>query len=176
MRRLVSMAFGAVLVLVLAGPTSAAPTPIEERRERTDVPLGTYDLTLPSDFCGFELSAADIAGRITYVFITEDRHGNVLERVIFHTVTRYTNLDTGEWFEKRFDSVGNYLTRPDGSTRLIGRNDVLAWYLQGEPADLGAGVWLIDHGRLIEEFDADGNVIRSDYQHGEILDVCAALS
>jgi hypothetical protein len=37
-------------------------------------------------------------------------------------------------------------------------------------------VWLIDHGRVVEEYDADGNIVSSDYQRGDVLDVCAALS
>jgi hypothetical protein len=176
MRRLIVPGTAFVLALAFAAPAAAAPTPIEERRVRTDVPLGTYDVTVPAEGCGFEVSVADVSGTITHVFITEDRHGNVLERLIFHTVARYTNLDSGVWFEKRFDSVSNILIRPDGTTKSIGRNDVFTWYLPGEPADLGTGVWLIDHGRVVEEFDADDNVVSADYQHGEILDVCAALS
>lgn len=176
MRRLVFLGFTALLALALAAPVLAAPTPIDERRVRTDVPLGTYDVTLEAEFCGFELSVADVAGSITDVFITEDRHGNVLGRTIFHTITRYTNLDTGEWFERRYDSVSNVLIRPDGTERVIGRNDFFTWYAEGEDADLGPGVWLIDHGRVVEEYDADGNIVSADYQQGDVLDICGALS
>jgi hypothetical protein len=177
MRRLVLIGFAAALALAVAAPALAAPTPIEERRVRSDVPLGEADVTLPAgQFCEFELEVADVAGKITSVFITEDRHGNVLERAIFHTTARYTNLDTGEWFERRYDSVVNILNRPDGTVRLIGRNDFFTWYTPEEGSDLGPGAWLIDHGRVVEELDADGNIVSADYQQGDVLDICGALS
>jgi hypothetical protein len=67
-------------------------------------------------------------------------------------------------------------SRADGSVRVIGHIDVLVWYGADDPADLGPGVWLIDHGRVIEYFDADGNLTNSDYQEGAIIDVCAELT
>ncbi len=166
------------LLVAFAAPVAAAQTPIEERRVREDVPLGDFDVVIePEVGCGdFAVEVNDIAGQITYVFITEDRHGNILERAIWHTTTRYTIVETGATFERRFDSVANYLLRADGSSKYIFRNDILTWYAPSDPAELGPGVWLIDHGRLIEEYNADGNLVASDYQGGEVTDVCAALS
>jgi len=178
MRRVVSVLLASILLLAALATPVAAQTPIDERRVREDVPLGAFDFTLPAgDFCDFPLLIEDIAGDITFVFITEDRHGNVLERVIFHTVARYTNTVTGDSFEERFDSVGNSLFRADGTFRIIARNDVLAWYVEGDPSELGPGVWLIDHGRIVEEYDAEGNLVSARVDEAdEILDVCAALS
>ena len=116
----------------------------------------------------------DISGKVTYVFITEDRHGNSLERVIYHTVSRYINLETDATFERRFDSVGNFTTRPDGSVRIVGRNDSLLW--DGE-AGFAPGIWLIDHGLIVVEYEPDGTPRSGEVVHSdEIFDVCAALS
>lgn len=176
MRRVVSfVVMSMILVMALATPV-AAQTPLEDRRVREDIPLSETVLTIEAAIgCeGFDVFVEDISGTVTYVFITEDRHGNILERVIYHTVSRYTNLETDATFERRFDSVGNYTTRPDGSVRIVGRNDALLW--DGE-AGLAPGIWLIDHGLIVVEYEPDGTprsgeVVRSD----EIIDVCAALS
>jgi hypothetical protein len=176
MRRALPLFLASLLLVALAGPV-AAQTPLDERRVRTDVPLGTYDFTLPgADYCGFDLLVEDISGTITEVFITVDRHGNTLLRTIFHTVTRYTNVQTGESFERRFDSVGNFTLWADGSSRIIGRNDSLLWYLEGDASTIAPGVWLVDHGRIIEEYDADGNLTHAAVlEADEIIDVCAML-
>ena len=177
MRRVVSVLLASTFLIALATPV-AAQTPIDERRVREDVPLGAFDITLPAgEFCDFPLLIEDVSGDITFVFITEDRHGNVLERIIFHTVARYTNTDTGDSFEEPYNSVGNLLFRVDGTSRTIARNDALVWYAEGDPSDLGPGVWLIDHGRVVEEYAADGSVVSARVDEaGEVIDVCAELS
>ncbi|HET9417329.1 MAG TPA: hypothetical protein VFP30_07285 [Candidatus Limnocylindria bacterium] len=175
MRRLLPLVLASLVFVALAGPASAQ-TPIDERRVREAIPLGSADTVItPEEGCAFPVSVEDIAGKITYVFITEDRHGNVLERTIFHTIARYTNLDTGASFERRFDSVGNFLTRPDGTLRVIGRNDTLIWGPEPAAAGLTPGIWLIDMGRMVFEYDAAGGVVSAELQFGETIDVCAML-
>lgn len=176
MRRVVSALLASNVLLVALAAPAAAQTPIDERRVREEIPLGALDFTLGPEFCGFPILVEDIDGKIIGVFITEDRHGNLLLRDIFHTITRYTNTDTGASFERRYDSVVNVLIRTDGTVRLAGRNDFFTWYPEGTSADLGPGVWLNDHGRIVEELDAEGNVVSADHQSGQVTDVCAALS
>lgn len=177
MHRAIRLPLAILLLLVFAAP-AAAQTPIDERRVREQLPLGTLDVTVEAgDGCDFPVLIEDVAGKITYVFITEDRHGNVLDRIIWHTTTRLTNVDDpSRSIETQFDSYGNGLFRPDGSANLRFRNDAIVWYAEGDPADLGPGMFLIDHGVIIEELGADGALISSDFRSGTVTDVCAALS
>lgn len=176
MRRVVSVLLASTFLIALATPV-AAQTPVDERRVRESVPLGAFDLTIePEIGCGdFAVLVEDIAGDITYIFITEDRHGNILERVVFHTLSRYTNTTTGASFERRFDSVGNITTRPDGTVKVIARNDTLIWGPEPVAIGLADGVWLIDKGRLVLEYDAEGGLAGAELQEGETIDVCALL-
>ncbi|MGQ0609130.1 MAG: hypothetical protein ACT4OQ_11795 [Chloroflexota bacterium] len=179
MRRVVSVLLASIFLIALATPVAADATPIDERRVREDVPLDATLLELPGgEFCDFDLRVEDIAGDVTYVFITEDRHGNILERIIFHTIAEYTNLDTGESFQMRYDSVVNATFRPDGSAKYIIRNDALVFYLEGEvhPFGTGRGVWLVDKGRVVEEYSDTGLVLSRLDEAGSVLDVCAAVS
>lgn len=180
MRRLVSVLLGSILLLIALTSPVAGQTPIDERRQRSELPLGSQDVTIaPEIGCSeFPVLVEDIAGKITYVFITEDRHGNVLERIIFRTTSRYTNTETGASFEQRFDSVANYTTFPDGSLHIRFRADALLWYAPGDPSeDLGPGVWLVDGGFGTESYDAEGNLTNATLKEArEILDVCAMLS
>jgi hypothetical protein len=176
-RRGLSLLVAVILLAALAGPASAGATPVEDRRVRTDIPLGTYDIELPPEegCADFAVLVEDIDGRITEVFITEDRHGNVLTRTIFHTITRYTNLETGKSFERRFDSVGNYTFKADGTVRIIGRNDTLIWGPEPPGLGLGEGIWLVDAGRVVLEYDETFTFVSGQILWGEAIDVCAAL-
>ncbi|MEJ7804208.1 MAG: hypothetical protein WKH68_12700 [Candidatus Limnocylindria bacterium] len=121
MSRVVSVLLASTFLIALAAPV-AAQTPIDERRVRESVRLGSADFTLEAEFCGFPVLVEDISGTITGVFITEDRHGNILFRDIFHTVARYTNLEGTLRSNCGYDSVVNGLFRTDGTVRLIGRS------------------------------------------------------
>lgn len=100
MRRVASIILAATLLLALATPAAADATPVDERRQRSPIPLEDTLITIEAEIgCGtFDVLVEDISGKVTYVFITEDRHGNLLERVIYRTVTRYTNLSSGASF------------------------------------------------------------------------------
>lgn len=178
MRRVISVLLASTLLIVMATPVAADATPVDERRQRVDVPLSDTFVELGPEYCGFPLTVEDISGKVTHVFITEDRHGNVLERRIFHTVAEYTNLDTGASFQRRYDSVVNVIIRPsEGTAKVILRNDALVWYLDGEPSELGPGVWLIDKGRVVEEFHFELGLTSSRVDEAaEVFDVCAMLS
>lgn len=178
MRRVIVILLGSlVLIAGLITPVAATATPIDERRVRTDIPLTDTLLVIEAEIgCGdFDVRVEDISGKVTYVFITEDRHGNILERIIYHTVTEYTNLTSGASFTRRFDSVGNITIRPDGTVKVIARNDTLIWGLEPSAIGLADGLWLIDKGRLILEYDAEGEVAGAELQEGETIDVCALL-
>lgn len=177
MRRAIRLPAAILLLFVFAAPV-AAQTPIDERRVREDVPLGALDITVEAgEGCDFPVLIEDIAGKITYVFITEDRHGNLHDRIIWHTTTRLTNVDDpSKSFETQYDSYGTAVIRPDGSGTIRFRNDAIVWYAEGEPADLGPGMFLIDHGVIVEELAPDGSVLGSDHRSGDVTDVCAALS
>ncbi len=177
MRRVTVILLGNLMLLAgISMPVAATATPVDERRVRENVPLTDTLLVIEAEIgCGdFDVRVEDISGKVTYVFITEDRHGNILERVIYHTVTEYTNVSTDASFTRRFDSVGNCLTRPDGSVKVIGRNDGLVWGV--ELPSHGPGVWLIDGGRVVLEYAADGSHISTDHQSGDVTDVCEMLT
>ena len=176
MRRVVSVLLASTFLIALAGPVAAVATPIDERRVRESLELESFTIPADPEFtCDFDVLIEDLDGRITYVFITEDRHGNLLERVIFHTVTRYTNVATGDTYERRFDSVLNITTWADGSGRVITRNDAL--FVGGEPSSLAPGIYLVDHGRVLEEFDTEGTlVVQEILSADQVIDVCAELS
>lgn len=176
MRRVVSILLASAFLIALAGPVAAAATPIDERRVRTSLDLESFTIPADSEFtCDFDVLVEDFEGTVTYVFITEDRHGNILERVIFHTLTRYTNVSTGEEYERRYDSVVNITSRADGSARVVVRNDAL--FIGGPPSSLAAGIYLVDHGRTVDEFDTEGNlVVQEILEADQIIDVCAELS
>jgi len=161
-----------LLVIALVSPV-AGQTPLDERRVREGVPLETFTFEAGIG-CEFDVEVSDLDGKITYVFITVDRHGNYLDRYIYHTVTRYTNVETGASYTRRFDSVENGLIRPDGSARFVFRNDAL--YLGGEPGPLDPGLYLVDNGRAVTEYDAEGNVVVDVIESGEIIDLCAELT
>lgn len=177
MRRAIRLPVAILLLFVFVAPV-AAQTPIDERRVREDVPLGELDITIGAgEGCGFPVLIEDVAGKITYVFITEDRHGNLHDRIIWHTTTRLTNVnDPSKWFETEYDSYGTAVFSPDGSGKIRFRNDAIVWYAEGDPADLGPGMFLVEHGVIVEELAADGSVLGSDYRSGDVTDVCAALS
>ena len=65
--------------------------------------------------------------------------------------------------------------RPDGTAKVIARNDTLIWGLEPAAIGLADGVWLIDKGRLILEHDAEGGVASAELREGETIDVCALL-
>ena len=176
MRRVVSVLLASTFLIALAAPVAGAATPIDERRVRTSLELETFTIPADPEFtCAFDVLLEDFDGRVTHVFITEDRHGNVLERVIYHTNTRYTNVSTGDSFERRFDSVVNITTWADGSGRVITRNDAL--FIGGEPSSVAAGIYLVDHGRTLDEFDTEGNlVVQEILSADQVIDVCAELS
>jgi hypothetical protein len=176
MRRSVSIVLASLLLLLLAVP-AGAQTPLDERRVRTDLALGDLDATVSAELgCGFDVLVEDIAGTITYVFITEDRHGNVLERLIWHTTTRLTNTETGAWVDFRFDSVQNITIRADGSLKLITRNDGIFWGGDSDELPPGPGLYFIDHGRVVDEIAPDGTILSEVVQEADaIIDLCAML-
>jgi len=176
MRRVVSVLLASTFLIALAAPAAGGTTPIDERRVRTSLELESFVIPADPEFtCDFDVMLEDLEGRITHVFITEDRHGNVLERVIYHTLTRYTNVSTGDSFERRYDSVVNITTWADGSARIITRNDAL--FIGGEPSSVAPGIYLVDHGRTLDEFDAEGSLVVQEILAAEhVIDVCADLS
>ena len=176
MRRVVSVLLASTFLVALAAPVAGAATPIDERRVRSSLELESFVIPADPEFaCDFDVMLEDVEGRITHVFITEDRHGNVLERVIYHTLTRYTNLSNDQTYERRFDSVVNITTFADGSARVTYRNDAL--FVGGEPSSLAAGIYLVDHGRVLEEYDTEGAIVVQEILSAdEVIDLCAELS
>ena len=173
MRRLWSILLSVALLATLAGPVAANPT----GRGAEHLPAGAYDILLEGEFgCGdFDVLVEDISGTIKEVVAGEDRQGNFRGKTMFHTVTRYTNTTTDAWFTRRFDSIGHYLVRRDGSLEIKSLGDTLLW--NPEPASIGLspGVWLIENGKLSLVYDAAGNVARATLHHGTTIDICAAL-
>ena len=175
---LVVTVFASALLLAVFAAPAAAKTPMDDRLVQENVPLGEFDVVIePEVGCAdFAVEVNDVAGKIRRVVMPEGRHGNAVERVTWHTTTRYTNLETGATFERRFNSILTLVLRPDGSEKTIVRNDILVWYGPDDPSELGRGVWLIDHGHVVEEYDAAGNLVASDVTRGEVTSICAALS
>ena len=173
MRRLIPVVVAVALVAAMAGPVAANPT----GRGAFHFAAGDYDILLEGEFgCGdFDVMVEDISGRILEVVAGEDGRGNFRGKTMYHTVTRYTNTTTGESFTRRFDSIGHYLVRPDGSVEIKALGDTLVW--NPEPAALGLppGVWLIENGKLRLVYDADGDVASGTLYRGTTFDVCAAL-
>lgn len=174
MRRLVPIVLSLVMLAALAGPVAANPT----GRGAVHVAAGEYDMVLAAgEGCAdFAVSVEDISGRILEVVAGEDRHGNYRGKTMFHTVTRYTNLETGATITRPFDSIGHFVARPDGSLEIKALGDTLVW--NPEPAALGLtpGIWLVENGHITLVYDSAGNVASATLHRGSTFDVCAALT
>jgi hypothetical protein len=171
MRRAIIAAISSGLLLVaLVSPAAAA------QKVREQVPIGDFDITIEAgQGCSFPVLIQDLAGSIVYTSV--ERHGTLHERIPWRTTTRLTNgLDDTKWMEFTFMSVIDAEVQPDGSALVVGRNDVIVWYAAGAPSEFGEGVWLINHGQAVEEYDPDGNLVNASLLSGEVTDVCAALS
>ena len=174
MRRLVPIFLSVVLLAALAGPVAANPT----GRGATHIPVGDYDLVLAvGEGCAdFAVAVEDISGRILEVAAGEDRHGNFRGKTMFHTVTRYTNLETGATITRRFDSIGHYLVRPDGSVEIKALGDTLLWNPEPEAMGLTPGIWLVENGHVTLVYDPTGDVASAQLHRGTTIDICEALS
>ena len=168
MRRLAPALTSAIVLVALAGPVSAAPS----GNGAVFVPVGTYDFVITSDIgCeGFDVLVEDISGTIKEITLP---HGGT---TIFHTTTRYTRTDTDSSIERSFDSIGQFLVRPDGSLGIKALGDALSWDLEPAAMGLADGVWLIEDGKAFFEYDPDGSLVSATLLRGSTLDVCAALS
>lgn len=174
MRRLLPLLLSAMLLAALAGPVAANPT----GRGAEHVPVGAYDFTITSDIgCeGFDVLVEDFSGRIMEVVAGEDGRGTFRGKTMFHTVTRYTNTETGASIARRFDSIGHYVVRPDGSLEIKALGDTLLWGPEPAAIGLGDGIWLVEGGKLSLVYDPAGNLARITLHRGSTFDVCAALS
>ena len=170
MRRLLSVLLAALLLAALAGPVAAARP---EGKGPVDVPVGSLDFTITTDIgcADFDVLVEDVAGRITEISVGNDR---LISQ--FRTITRYTNVETDASFEREFHSLGAFTFRPDGTFSISGSNDVLVWGADTAVLGLDDGIWLIDHGRLVIDYNAAGEPISGRLYSGATIDVCGALS
>ena len=176
MRRLISFVLAAMLMAALAAPTAAASP---SGMGAVHVPVGAYDFTIFShEGCaGFDVLVEDISGTITEVTAAVDGKGNLRGKTMYHTITRYTRLDdTGGSITREFDSIGHYLVRPDGSLVVKALNDTLLWGPEPAAMGLADGIWLVENGNLLVEYDPSGDLADITLHRGTTFDVCAALS
>jgi hypothetical protein len=90
-------------------------------------------------------------------------------------VSRYTNLESGATFQRRFDSLVPVTTRPNGSLKVTGLNDILLWGPEPLAMGLGPGLWLLDAGKVTIKYDAAGELVSARRHFGRAINVCNRL-
>jgi hypothetical protein len=161
MRRAVtSLAAVLVLSLLLVAPAAAAEPIYSEDHD-------------PGVYCDFA-SRLEVLRDEFREWSETRKDGTVVTVLVGRSTLRVTNLDKPS--HRRIVSgpyVFTLLERPDGSVRadLVGAG--VGYYAEGDPTNLGQGLWAL-RGHATESYDADGNLVSARFR-GHSADLCAAL-
>ena len=157
----------AVLTLALAAPVALAAPP-------EHAPADPPDLVLPGgDFCEHDIVLSTPVHRLhdTSYAPLPDGATRFAERGM--AATRATDATTGATLDTRGGSSLVFRFAADGSLVVTGTGWFFAWYLPGDDADLGPGVFLTQ-GRIQETYDSTGAFVSATFR-GTAIDVCEAL-
>jgi hypothetical protein len=133
-------------------------------------------VTLPADFCGFEIGLSFPVDR-EYSKILKAGNGSMIFLTTGSLTVLATNLSTGKTAAAaNISGPAKVTTFPDGSVTISkkGRSGFVL-----SPADaerFGVPPIGVTAGAQTESFDADGNSTSFSLQGHVVLDTCAALS
>ena len=166
---MVAVVAACLLLIGSVGSVSAVPPDRE--------PLVADPLEFAAgDVCAFDLLIETTVNRGTFRTFY-DRNGDVRVNLITGSgVTRFTNLETGEWIETDGGGVG-VLSEPGDGTFVLDVTGIANFYFfpgDQTPVGEGSGLWIVS-GRARSVLDLATNVVTSFEYSGRVTDVCAAL-
>jgi hypothetical protein len=173
MRRLaVIVALGALLGL-FGGVVTASPA--LARGPKWEF-LPKTPLTLPAEFCGFEIGVTFPVNR-EFFKVLKASDGSMIFLATGSVVNSFTNLETGKTITENVSGPLKFTVFPDGSSIALerGRNEFIP-IPPSEAARLGVPPVSVTVGKRSVSFAPDGSMT-SFSLHGHVaVDVCAALS
>jgi hypothetical protein len=132
-------------------------------------------VTLPADFCGFEVGLSFPVDR-EYSKVLKAGDGSMIFLSTGALTVLATNLSTGKTSSANISGPGKVTTFPDGSV-TYSKKGLSGFVLS--PADaqrFGVPTLGVTAGAQTQSFDADGNLTSFSLQGHVVLDTCAALS
>lgn len=157
-----------VAVLGTAAPASgAAPLRLSFDVDRTQL-----SARLSAD-CGFPVQVRQEGKRSGIFFFDDD--GNLVREILHDAAftNTWTNLDTGTTVTSAHPIVAHSRYAPDGSSTVVVTG--VEWHVNSP----GKGVVVLDTGRRVWTFDADGNFVDELFFAGQedplVPGLCQAL-
>ena len=167
-----SIVIGIAACLLLVGSVGSVSAVPPDRE-----PLEAEPLEFAAgDVCPFDLLIETTVNRGTFRTFY-DRNGDVRVNLITGSgVSRFTNLETGDWIEAVGGGVGVLSEPGDGTFVLDVRGIANFYFFPGDetPVGEGSGLWIV-YGRATSVLDLATNVVTSFEYSGRVTDICAAL-
>jgi hypothetical protein len=130
-------------------------------------------VTLPADFCGFEIGLIFPVDR-GYAKILKAADGSML--ITGSLFVSATNLSTGKTATSNISGPAKVTTFPDGSFTVYKKGLAGVVLSPADAQRFGVPPVGVTAGAQTESFDADGNLTSFSLQGHVVLDTCAALS
>jgi hypothetical protein len=160
-RRILALATAATLALALAAPAAAVgPT-----REYLPLP-DTIDLAA-GDGCSFPVRI-DVFVNREYGVTFADASGDLLRQLVSGAlIIGLTNVGSDRSITIDISGPAEFVVHADGSSTFT---------LRGNSMPIAPGGLFRTTGTVVQEFDADGNLLSTSPATGRQIDLCAAIA
>lgn len=158
----------AIALAGIAAPAAFAAEPVTVPMEPSVSEFG------PNEVCEDAVRVETPRLRGTTTTFPKGRNGVVLDISVGYATTLVTNVESRATYTFRGSFLISIVTFRDGSQRADAFGPgVWAWYLAGDPSELGTGLFQIKR-HASETYDAAGNMVKATAD-GPTTDLCAKV-